>query len=106
MTLSNVTIKGNEMPSYLEAKTTKELCAIMNLPESEGQRLEIRLQLVKAIRKTVTKRNLTHAQAAEITGFGRTVVTAIMNGHLEKISTDRLIGMAQSLGLTLSLKLT
>jgi predicted XRE-type DNA-binding protein len=104
MTILNGTIKGNEMPSYLEAQNTKELCAIMNLPESEAQRLEIRLQLVKAIRKTITKQNLTHAQAAEITGFGRTVVTAIMNGNLEKISTDHLIDMAQSLRPTLSLK--
>ena len=76
----------------------------MGLPESEAQRLGIRLELVRAIRKTILKQELTHVQASEVTGFGRTVITSVMNGNLEKISTDRLLDMAQALGLKVSLK--
>ena len=37
-------------------------------------------------------------------GVGRTVLTAILNGNTTHISTDRLIDIAQNLGLTVSLR--
>ena len=37
-------------------------------------------------------------------GVGRTVITAIANGNLGHISTDRLIDVAHSLGLRVQLK--
>ena len=92
------------MKSYFEAKNLTELCNLMGLPESEAPRLQIRLDLAKAIRRTVEKKSFTHVQASAKTGIGRTVITAIMNGHLDKISTDRLIDIAQALGLKLHLK--
>ena len=92
------------MKSYFEAKNLNELCSLLGLPESEAPKIRIRLDLVKAIRKAIEKKNMTHAQAAIKTGMGRTVITAIMNGNLDKISTDRLIDVAQSLGLKLHIK--
>ncbi|PIT99088.1 MAG: hypothetical protein COT74_11605 [Bdellovibrionales bacterium CG10_big_fil_rev_8_21_14_0_10_45_34] len=92
------------MKSYFEAKNLDELCSLLGLPESEAPKLRMRLDLAKAIRKTIEKKELTHAQASVKTGIGRTVITAIMNGNLDKISTDRLIDIAQALGLKLHLK--
>lgn len=92
------------MTSYFEAKNIEELCSLMGLPESEAPKIKIRLELAKAIRKAIEKKDLTHAEASEKTHVGRTVITAIMNGNLDKISTDRLIDIAQSLGLRLQLK--
>jgi predicted XRE-type DNA-binding protein len=92
------------MKSYFEARNLDELCALLGLPESEAPKLRMRLDLAKAIRKTIEKKELTHAQASVKTGIGRTVITAIMNGNLDKISTDRLIDIAQALGLKLHLK--
>ena len=92
------------MKSYFEAKNLAELCRLMGLPESEAPKLQIRLDLAKAIRRTIEKKDLTHIKASEKTGMGRTVITAIMNGNLDKISTDRLIDIAQALGLKLHLK--
>lgn len=92
------------MKSYFEAKNLEELCSLMGLPESEAPKLQIRLDLAKAIRRSIEKKKITHAEAAEKTGMGRTVITAIMNGNLDKISTDRLIDIAQALGLRLQLK--
>ena len=48
---------------------------------------------------------MTHQQAAEKSDVGRTVITAIMNGNLQKITTDRLIDIAQGLGLKVQLKI-
>ncbi len=50
---------------------------------------------MKGIRRVIEKKELTHAQAAKVSGMGRTVITAIMNGNLDKISTDRLIDVAK-----------
>jgi predicted XRE-type DNA-binding protein len=90
--------------NYFEAKSAKELCKILGVPESEAAKIEMRRNLVIAIKKTIEKHCWTHQEAAEESGVGRTVITAIVNGNLEKISTDRLIDVAQSLGLKVQLK--
>lgn len=92
------------MKSYFEAKNLEDLCILMGLPESEAPKLKIRLELAKAIRRVIEKKDLTHAQASTKAGVGRTVMAAIMNGNLDKISTDRLIDIAQALGLKLQLR--
>lgn len=92
------------MKSYFEAKNLEELCALLGLPETEAPKLRIRLDLAKAIRRVIEKKDLTHANASAKTGVGRTVITAIMNGNLDKISTDRLMDIAQALGLKFQLK--
>jgi len=92
------------MKNYFEAKNTKELCKLLGVPESEAAKIEMRRNLVIAIKKTIEKQGWTHQAAAQESGVGRTVITAILNGNLEKISTDRLIDIAQSLGLKVQLK--
>ena len=92
------------MKSYLEAKNAKEICRLMGLPESEAPKIEMRVQLATAIKRLIEKQKLTHATAAVKAGVGRTVITAIVNGNLHRISTDRLIDIAQDLGLKIQLK--
>jgi predicted XRE-type DNA-binding protein len=92
------------MKSYFEAKNIEELCSLMGLPESEAPKLHIRLDLATAIRRRIEKKDLTHIQASKKAGVGRTVITAVMNGNLNKISTDRLFDIAQGLGLKFQLK--
>lgn len=92
------------MKSYFEAKNLDELCVLLGLPETEAPKLRIRLDLAKAIRRTIEKKRMTHQAASIKTGVGRTVITAIMSGNLDKISTDRLMDIAQALGLKLQLK--
>jgi len=89
---------------YLEAKNTKELCQLLGLPASEAPKIEIRKDLFVAIKKTIEKQKLTHQEAAEKTSVGRTVITAIVNGNLKKISTDRLLDIAAALGLSIKVK--
>ena len=92
------------MKPYVEAKSAKELCKLLSIPYTEATKIEMRTNLVIGIKKTIEKKKLTHEQAAKVTGVGRTVITAIVNGNLEKISTDRLIDVAQGLGLTVHIK--
>ncbi len=90
---------------YLEVKGTKELCKLLGISEQEAQKIEIRRDLVLAIKKVITKNSWTHEEASEEADVGRTVITAIVNGNLKRISTDRLIDIAQNLGLKVKLKI-
>ena len=89
---------------FFEAKSTKQLCKILGVSESEATKIEMRRNLVISIKRTVEQNGWTHAEAAEEASVGRTVITAILNGNLEKISTDRLIDVANRIGLKLMLK--
>lgn len=90
---------------FFEAKSIDDLCALLGLPASQAPKVAMRRDLVVAIRKSIEMQQLTHAAAAKIAGIGRTVITAIVNGNIDKISTDRLIDVAHAFGLSVSLKI-
>ena len=92
------------MKNFFEAKNIKELCKILGIPPSQAAKAEIRRDLVIAIKDIIKKNEWTHAQAAQRANVGRTVITAIVNGNIQSISTDRLIDIAYNLGLSLQLK--
>ena len=92
------------MKNYTEVKTMKELGRALKLPKGEAAKIDMRTDLVLAIKKTVERKGLTHAEAAKRAGVGRTVVTAILNGNSTHVSTDRLIDIAQNLGLRVTLQ--
>jgi predicted XRE-type DNA-binding protein len=90
--------------SYLETRNIEELCALLGLPRSHAARVRMRRDLVIAIKRTIEKNEWTHADAAGRANVGRTVVTAVVNGNLRGVSTDRLIDIAHNLGLKIHLK--
>lgn len=92
------------MKNYSEAKNIKELAKLLRVPKAEAAKIEMRTSLAIAIRRVIEKKDLTHLEASKKTGMGRTVITAIMNGNTTHISTERLIDIAQSLGLKVTLK--
>jgi predicted XRE-type DNA-binding protein len=92
------------MKKYIEFKSTKELANSLGLPKTAYAKIEMRTKLVIAIRRTIEKQKLTHAIAAKQAEVGRTVITAVMNGNITHISTDRLIDIAQNLGLKVTLR--
>ena len=83
-------------------------CPRKSVTESETEvvRATVRDGLVSAIQRTVSERRMTHTQASFESRVGRTVMTAILNGNLRKISTDRLLRIAHRLGLKIELKIS
>ena len=57
--------------------------------EADKARITIREILVAGIQEVVKQRRMTHTAASFETRVGRTVITAILNGNLNKISTGR-----------------
>ena len=91
--------------TYTEVRSDDELCELLGLSHSETARLKLRTDLVVGIIKLIEKSKLTHVEASEISGVGRTVITAIVNGNIQKISTDRLIEVADNLGVKMTFKI-
>ena len=89
---------------YIEAKTTEELCRILGLPKRHAGRIRMSIDLVVAIRRQVTRHGWTQIEAAKRAGIGRPVMNAIVNCNLRGISMDRLIDVAERLGLKIALK--
>ncbi len=91
------------MKSYTEAKNVQELTEVLGLPKIAAAKIEMRTNLVIAIRRVIEKKSWTHLEAAKRAQVGRTVITAVLNGNTTHVSTDRLIDIAQRLGLKISL---
>jgi predicted XRE-type DNA-binding protein len=89
---------------YIEAKTTEDLCRALGLPKDHAPRIRLRIDLVAAIRRQLERNGWTHADAAKRAGTGRTVITAVVNANLESISTDKLLDIAERLGVRVSVK--
>ena len=80
-------------------KNTSHKCATSRVSGKN-----IRQFLSEQIKREVKKRYITHAQVAAETGIARTVVTAVLNGRLEKISTDRILKIVDGLKLNIELR--
>lgn len=65
---------------------------------------DTRIAIASQIRDSIKRHRITHSDAAELTGFGRTVITAVCNGRIEKISTDRLLKICTRLGLDIQVQ--
>ena len=90
---------------YVEVSNQTELAKMLGLSPAQEARILIRNDLVLAIHRLLEEQNLTHAAAAEKAGVGRTVITSIVNGNIAKISTDRLLEVADRLGLIIKFKI-
>ncbi len=89
---------------YSEIKNVSEICKALGLQKSQAARVEIRRDFVTAIFAKIKAKKLTHEKALELAGVGRTVITAVANGSIGKISTDRLVDIADGLGLDIAIK--
>lgn len=81
------------------AKNAKELAVALGLDEVVGLEFEIRSDLNDKIIETVIKRNLTHAQVAELAKTSRTRITALMNRQTKDISTDLMLRVLGAIGV-------
>ncbi len=66
---------------------------------------EVKAKLTKAIIVEIKKQNLTHQEVAEQSGISRTTITGIVSGSLQKITVDRLLRVASSVGLSVDIKI-
>ncbi len=87
------------------AKSPEELADALGLARWEVREWQVQFDLTKRLKEIVKKRNLTHAQVAEMAGTSRTRITAILNDNLTNVSSDLLIRILDSLGYRVKISL-
>ena len=80
------------------------LAADLDIPESRAIEAQIKAKLIAAVVSEVRRRRLTHAQLAESAGLGRTTVTGILSGSLQKVSLGRVLRLVEAAGLEADVK--
>ncbi|MEI6232075.1 MAG: helix-turn-helix transcriptional regulator [Planctomycetota bacterium] len=70
--------------------------ADLGLPNADD--LMAKANLALHIRRTIKARRLTQTQAADLLGLDQPKVSAIINGHLDGFSTERLMRFLNDLG--------
>jgi predicted XRE-type DNA-binding protein len=73
---------------------------------AEARNLQMRAQLMTALRKFVEKKGLTQAEAAKGLKITQPRVSDLMRGKISRFSLDTLVSMASDAGLEVDLRIT
>lgn len=84
----------------------KNIFKELGFSDTESANLEARSRLMILLEQEIKKLGLTQTQAAEALGVKPPRVSEIMNGRIEKFSTDLLITYFSRLGKTVEFKLS
>ncbi|MES2604931.1 MAG: XRE family transcriptional regulator [Pseudomonadota bacterium] len=83
----------------VKARNGRDLARLLELSEEDSAAIELRVALLKKIISEVSRQELTHAKAAELTGTSRSRMTSILNGAIQDVSTDLLLRVLAALGI-------
>src|SRR5260370_36156559 len=75
----------------------------LGLPDAEE--LDVKANLAIQIGRLIRKRGLTQSQAASMLGVDQPRVSALMRGHLEKFSMEKICGSLRALGCDLDIRI-
>ena len=79
--------------------TAAKLAADLDIPKSRAVEAQIKAKLIAAIVAEVGRRHVTHAQLAARSDLGRSTVTGILSGSLQKVSLGRVLRLVEAAGL-------
>jgi transcriptional regulator with XRE-family HTH domain len=81
-------------------KTTPgQLAKQLGIPKRRGLEAVLKARLISAIVREVGRVGLTHEKLAARSGLGRSAVTGILSGSLQKVTIDRLLRLLEAVGL-------
>jgi predicted XRE-type DNA-binding protein len=84
--------------------TAAQLAAQLDISKSRAIEARMKAKLIAAVDAEVRRRRLTHAQLAERSGLGRSAVTGILSGSLQKVSIERVLRLVEGAGLEADVK--
>ena len=75
----------------------------LGLPDADE--LDAKANLAIEVARIIARRGLTQTQAAKVLGIDQPKVSAIVRGHLEKFSLDRLCQLLTKLGCDVEIRI-
>lgn len=90
----------------MKKKTSaNELSKMLKISHARASEAVMKAQIIVAVKKIVESESLTHAEIATRSKLPRSAVTGILSGSLQKVTIDRLLRLADAVGLTAHLVL-
>ncbi len=86
-------------------KSNKNIFNELGFSAEEASSLKIRTELMIAVKKHISKNNLTQKQAAELMGVDQPRINKLLAGHVELFTIDKLVTMLERAGIHVSLKI-
>jgi predicted XRE-type DNA-binding protein len=86
-------------------KADENLFLALGFPPHEAEILQMRSQLMGALRLWIQDHRLTQADAAQILGVTQTRVSDLVRGKWQKFSVDMLLTLASKAGMRVRLEL-
>jgi predicted XRE-type DNA-binding protein len=80
------------------AQSPEKIAQAIGLTAADSKEWQVQYVLLKRLQQVVRVEGLTHAEVARRGRSSRTRVTAILNGNLDKVSSDLLIRLLGALG--------
>ena len=76
-----------------------QLAKQLGIPKRRGLEAVLKAQLIAAVVHELDRLGMTHAKLAARSGLARSAVTGILSGSLQKVTIDRLLRLAEAVGL-------
>lgn len=96
--------KTDQMDDIVVHESTGNVFADLGLPASEEDMLKI--EIVRAITATITKRGLTQAKAGELIGVDQAKVSQLLRGRISGFSIERLMTFLLRLGRDVEIRIS
>lgn len=77
----------------------------LGFPPHEATVMLLRCELAEALRRWMSRRRLTQAQAAERLGVSQPRISEISRNKVDKLSLDYLVGLCSKAGVSVKVKL-
>lgn len=87
-------------------KTKRNVFSDLKFAPSEARNLQMRSQLITALRKFIDKEGLTQAEAAKRLKVTQPRVSDLTRGKISRFSLDTLVTMSGDAGLEVDLRVT
>lgn len=85
---------------------TRNVFDDLGFDPAEAAILAVKAELQIGLEVEITKLGLTPTKAAQLLGITRPSLNRLLNGHLDSVSIDKLVGMHARLGRYVSVKST
>lgn len=78
----------------------------LGFPEAEARNLELRSELMIALKEHIRKSGMTQKQAAEALGVTQPRISNLMNGKIDRFTIDLLVSLLETAGRRVSVKVS
>lgn len=83
----------------------EKLSRELGISKTRAREAVVKAEITVTLAKEIKRRKWTHQHVAQLSGLPRSSVTGILSGSLQKVTIDRLLRLADSVGFKAEIRL-